>query len=149
MGRLKIGKVRQVTFATDGSLHADEIGEGADRGFDAIDLADLGPSQEPVEPGRCQFLCDEVQVSVGGGQVNAAIPRDSAGGDGGAIGTGGLPPSDQRADPLYVLGVGIENRIDVARCADDAMADQGNATDEDVANSSLIEVVEDAAEAGH
>ncbi len=60
-----------------------------------------------------------------------------------------LPTSDQSANTGDVLLGRIEGGIDVAGGTDDAVSDHRDAIDQDVLDSSFIEVVEDLAESAH
>jgi hypothetical protein len=46
-------------------------------------------------------------------------------------------------------GIGIENGIDIPRCPHYSVANQGDASDQNVADAGAIEVVQNSAEARH
>lgn len=52
-------------------------------------------------------------------------------------------------DSLDVLRVGVEDGVDVSGSANDPMANQGDAADQDLANACVVQVFEDLGEAGY
>lgn len=148
MGRFEICQVNEVPFASDRPLHRDQISQRADRGIHPIDATSLCARQKIREGEGSRSLREEIELAMRGGQVDRPISGDPTLGDRRAVGSGGAPPVNQRADPLDIVGTRVEHRIDISRRPHDSMPNQRDSANQHVADACSVEVVEDATEAG-
>src|SRR6476661_5806331 len=78
MGRFEIGQVDAIAFAAHRSLHRDQIGEGTNRGLNAIDTTSVRAGQKLSETDSSGPLGEQIKIPMRGGQVNRPISSDAA-----------------------------------------------------------------------
>jgi hypothetical protein len=145
----QIGEIGEISFPADRSLHGDQVGKRADWRLHAIDLPRLRSCEQILELEPGDRLGNQVEVSQGSCEMDAAIWGDAVVGYGRTVWARRSPPRYKGLDSGDVLGSRVEDSIDVPGCAHDAVANQCDAPDQDVAHFGLVEVFENAGEAGH
>lgn len=80
--------------------------------------------------------------------MNRSISGNSLLGDGRSVRPSSAPSVDQGPDPVNVVGIGIEYRIDVSRGPHHSVADQGDPANQHIADARAVEILKDASESG-
>jgi len=78
VGGFEIGQIDAIAFAPYRSLHRDQVGERADRGFDAVNETSVRAGQKLCETDGSSALGEQVEIAVRRRQVNRPIPGNAA-----------------------------------------------------------------------
>ncbi len=149
MGRFQIGEIDQIPLAPYGPLHFHEIGEGTNWCLHPVNLLSICALVQLFERDASHVLGDQVDFTKFGLQMEAAPCFHPILRKRGTIGPSRLPSRNELPDTDEIAGIRIEDGVNVSRRPDHAVPNQGNAADEDVADLGVIQVFEDATEAGH